>query len=625
MGCSEQGNINLMEGDQANSNTLSGYITSILGIFCGLAAALILANLIIYSENGLDFTDEGFYLNWVSDPFFFNSSVTLFGFIYHPLHNLMGEDIVNLRQANIVITFLVSCLLTFRISRLFFDNPEQHLTERALFSMGIASSSLLIFSLWLITPNYNTLNFQAISLCALGVLMAERDLRVQSVLGCSIVGISGVLVFMAKPTSAILLGVCVVLYLYCSGKLSREVFLLIASVASSTFIIIALLVDGSIHVFAARLESGYYDLRGLSAGNPMVDALRIDDVYLDDKEKFGIFLIGVVQWGTVVGMRFGRRKLLGIGFVICLCFFAYTVALTLGIIGWEAEFSKFQGFLFLGQLGAMLVAVCVFAGLKIIKRIPAEYLALALFLALLPNVFAFGSNNNYWQVASWAAFFWLLPGLVLLAAVFKKRQVAMFLLSIALITEALTITMLQTALDAPYRQPKNIRDNAHRVDIGSGRGSLLLSKEYAEYLSTVLAVASSAGFEARTPVIDLSGQSPGVLFAIGAQSVGLPWLIGGYPGSLKVAESVLARVPCDTLAEAWILSEPDGPRQLSSSILFSTGLSFPVDYLRMGTWWTAAGAGGYAERRRQELYRPLRPQTSLYACAAGRNIAAPNF
>ena len=64
-----------------------------------------------------DFTDEGFYLNWIAHPSLYKASHTQFGFIYHPLYLLFGGDIVLLRQANILITLALAWLLFFSFFR----------------------------------------------------------------------------------------------------------------------------------------------------------------------------------------------------------------------------------------------------------------------------------------------------------------------------------------------------------------------------------------------------------------------------------------------------------------------------------------------------------------------------
>src|SRR6266404_6208219 len=70
-----------------------------------VASVLLLGWVMLRCRSGFDFTDEGFYLNWISNPWNFRSSVTQFGFVYHPLYKLVGGDIVVLRQANVLILF----------------------------------------------------------------------------------------------------------------------------------------------------------------------------------------------------------------------------------------------------------------------------------------------------------------------------------------------------------------------------------------------------------------------------------------------------------------------------------------------------------------------------------------
>lgn len=143
---------------------------------------------------------------------------------------------------------------------------------------------------------------------------------------------------------------------------------------------------------------------------------------------------------------------------------------------------------------------------------------------------------------------------------------------------------------------------------------MVLSETYSDYVSSAVAIAQEAGFEPNTPVIDLSGQSPGILYAFGAENIGQAWTIGGYPGSLRLAQASLARTPCWKIANAWILFEPEGPRSIPAELMAGLGADFPGGYEHAGTWQTAEGAGGYAYRRTQKLYKPLKPQQTMMAC-----------
>ncbi|MDD1607165.1 MAG: hypothetical protein LUQ18_01440, partial [Methylococcaceae bacterium] len=49
-----------------------------------LVTLSMLVWLLVYSHYAIDLTDEGFHLNWMSNPSIYPTSVTQFGFIYHP-------------------------------------------------------------------------------------------------------------------------------------------------------------------------------------------------------------------------------------------------------------------------------------------------------------------------------------------------------------------------------------------------------------------------------------------------------------------------------------------------------------------------------------------------------------
>jgi hypothetical protein len=129
-----------------------------------------------------------------------------------------------------------------------------------------------------------------------------------------------------------------------------------------------------------------------------------------------------------------------------------------------------------------------------------------------------------------------------------------------------------------------------------------------------MTTAKKAGFEPNTPLIDLSGQSPGILYAIGAENIGSAWIIGDYPGSLKLAETALTRISCEKISVAWILFEKDGPRSIPTELMLRLGADFPISYERVGTWQIAKGAGGYPDRGTQDLYKPLEQQKTLINC-----------
>lgn len=47
--------------------------------------------------------------------------------------------------------------------------------------------------------------------------------------------------------------------------------------------------------------------------------------------------------------------------------------------------------------------------------------AIAALFLVIPHIYGFGANGNYWQVGGSAAIFWLLAGLTLLAPLIVER------------------------------------------------------------------------------------------------------------------------------------------------------------------------------------------------------------
>ena len=85
---------------------------TLLVISSALVSVCTLIWLLWYCRYGMDFTDEGHYLHWISNPFIYPVSFTQFGFVYHPLYELLNGNIVALRQANILILFGLAWVLT---------------------------------------------------------------------------------------------------------------------------------------------------------------------------------------------------------------------------------------------------------------------------------------------------------------------------------------------------------------------------------------------------------------------------------------------------------------------------------------------------------------------------------
>lgn len=585
---------------------------------CWIGTLSVIIGLLQYSKYGIDFTDEGFYLVWISNPFNYDASVFLFGFIYHPLYSLLGGDIVGLRQANVLITFGLAWGLTYAFMVSLAPDVKANRFALIAISAGLSTTVFALFDFGLVTPSYNSLALQALLITATGLVLAKKNTNRTSIIGWILIGVGGWLAFMAKPSTALALTAAASMYLVVSRKLSIRLFLIALICFFVLLLISAMLIDGSVVRFVARIQLGMEFSKQLGGGHTLSKILRMDEFQLNERAKISLLIVSAVVF-IATCCAWARHTYVYIaGFFISIAFFVITEVLSLGQIHQTAGWGQFQGLLIFGLVYASILAGLVGEGGKMGVSIPLSHWSVAVFFLVMPYIYAFGTNNNYWQTGSAAAIFWLLVGLVFLGPLIRARSSWLLALPLAFAAQAVTATLLQTGFENPYRQPQPLRLNASTLEMGPQKSVLVLSEGYAEYITSAVSGAQGAGFKRATPVIDLSGQSPGILYALGAENVGQAWIIGGYPGSLKLAESALARSSCEKISDSWVLFEPDGPRSISTDLMSRLGASFPSGYALVGAWQTAEGAGGYVARRTQKLYKPIKQHETLIKCHALR-------
>ncbi len=602
----------------STENQRTSTVSMLRGVMIAFSMAgtiFILHQILKYSDHGVDFTDESFYLIWMRNPFIYEASVTQFGFIYHPLFVLFDGDISVLRRANIIMTFgLAWIFVIVFIAKLVPEIKNEPLILHAT-ATGFATSSLIIFDSWLLTPNYNGLALHAMLIASIGLLLAEKNISPRSVLGWVIMGIGGWLSFMAKPSTALALAVGVFVYLIFSGKFSFRLLFLAAASAVLLLFASALWIDGSAFAFVERIRLGMELGRHLDSGHTLSRILRVDGFQFNKGGKFILLLILYSAFLAVWGLWTENWKGLIVGFAVSLLLFLLTIFLMSGNVDRTTDLGRFQGLLIFGVVFATIFARVALDRSEALSG--SQWAMFGLFLAM-PHIYAFGTNGNYWQTGSSAAVFWLAAGLVFSGSLVRRRGTWMVAMPLVLATQTVTAALLQTGFEKPYRQPQPLRLNTSVVKLGPHQSELMLSRSHAEYIAGVMTVSENADFRQGTPMIDLSGRSPGAIYILGAESLGQAWNIGGYPGSLSRATAALNRVGCEKIAAAWILIEPDGPRRIPMELLTAQGLNFYADYQVVGDWLSAETPGRRSGIYNQYLYAPRKIAENVETCRATR-------
>jgi hypothetical protein len=566
---------------------------------------------------GFEFSDEGFYLSWVKDPFYQPSSATQFGFIYSNLYKLSEENLGLYRFLNFIITFMLSISLHIVVLKEVFGRRISKVEVwTSAIGLSCLSATMLVFAgAWLPTPSYNHLALQSLLIAAIGLTTIDKAISRRSMLGWTVLSVGGWMAFMAKPTTAAALAVLSIVYLLISGKLNFRYLAYAVLVSAMLLVMSALWIDGSVQGFVERLRSGSEMYILLGAGHAKLfryDALSLSADTLR------------AMWIAICG-------------IVCIVLFLQPVGWALNLLAVCASFCTLAwlGFLILyrgdvvinGAAQGMVVFAIPVASLYIAAALKNSFfvgytrgtVATGVVFLLFPAAFSFGTNANYWVAAAPAGCFLVLAGLVLLRDLPDNIRIGTVLFPLAIGAQVLGLIQVQTGLENPYRQPQSLIKARTEITLGDGSSKLYVSESFATYIGDAIRLAHESAFAKGTPLIDLTGQSPGTLYVMGAANIGQPWTVGGYPGSADLATVMLGKAPCYDLGRSWLLIEPDGPRSISPTVLSSFGADWEKDYTKMGTLMTTPGVSGSSEIRAQYLLKPRRStDEASSACLAKR-------
>ncbi|WP_213290939.1 hypothetical protein [Bradyrhizobium sp. sGM-13] len=583
----------------ANRGTLSVLMDRTLLALSAVTTVILFGSVLYYSSFGLLLSDEGFYLNFMANPFPYttNLSTTLFGFVFHYPYQWAAGDITVLRMANFTVAMALGWILSVLMIQRFWKVDWSH---AAVLSAGTASLALVSVPVWARIPSYYTLSIQSLFMVMIGLLLADRPERIRHILGGILVGVGGWCCFMAKPTTAAAIALVVVLYVVVFRRKLLLPMLGAALVALALLIITAYLIDGGITGLVIRMINSAEMEVLLGAGHEVSLMFRIDWLPTSISQLALAALIAIaLLFIILIGSTYKLLPLLVLAPVLI-------VSIAIALLGTDTIIIK-GSTVFLVLAFTCLGAIFYRDGFVLRTQAPAS-IALALIFLVLPHLFALGSVLNYWSLGSQAALFWMLAAVAFLSPLAQQGRSVATLLPLTVLAQLLTASVVNIGMLKPYRQVRNLRTYT-AVTLLPGGGELVLSQPFHDYLVTARAQAQAAGLKFGMPMIDLSGRSPGLLYVLETRALGQPWLIGGYPGSSAVAVETLGLENCTDLAKAWVLIEPEGWRHLDHvSVMASFGAGV-ADYVAAAMFETPVNDEDEDDPNvhRQFLFKPLRP------------------
>ena len=549
----------------------------------------LLLNLLSVTNRAIDFIDEGFYLNWISNPWIYSFFTSQFGFVYNPLYKILHGDLILLRQANILLNFFLSFLLFWiPISQSsLHKNSRLDIFIKLSLTGAISSSALLILirtDYWIPTPSYNTLTFQGALFFSIAIV-SELYRKNTSIWGNNLlIALGGWLVFMGKPPSAALLAFGWLIYQFFQfSKKNAVVNILTASGYSLVFLFAgALLISGSLGDYYLALKEGLYTTQLFDAGHAksFLDLFQFDKLYFTARAKLVLLTIsGLVFFSAGLVFKLDE-KFIGYTFnlltssMLCIAIFS-----SLNI--WQPVFLTFRFYLLTFFVVTLTILIKVATKNKSnVNLILHNHIVPAILIALLPYILSIGSNNNYWQLSSSAGLFWMLALIILLNV---KSQLSVFnkyiYIYLATVTIFFVTLIVKTSLLVPYNQNTPLNKVRYPIQITNTHEKLMVRKDMHLYISGLYQNAKEMGFIKNTPMIDLTGHYGTSLYLINAKSIGLPSMFGGYNGSNKYAAFALYKTSCSDLARAWLLIKKDVYRQISADVLEkSAGININGNY-----------------------------------------------
>ncbi|MFK4492371.1 hypothetical protein [Bradyrhizobium sp. USDA 336] len=581
----------------ANARMLSVLLDPVLLTLSAATTAILFAWVLYYSNFGFNLADEGLYLHYIANPFAYAISwpPSLFGFLYHWPFLWAGGDIAVLRVSNVTLTTVLGWILSFLLIRRLWRAGWPH---AAVLSSGIASLALLNFSGSWLTPSYYSLAFQSLLMVMTGLLLAERQGRIRKVLGWTLVSVGGWCCFMAKPTTAAAIALVVMLYVVVLQRKSLLHMLGAALVALALLIVTAYLIDGGVTGLLTRMINSAEMETLLGAGHEVSLTFRIDWLATSRSQlAIAVSMATVFLLSILIGSA--CKLFLSLAFTAALI-----STITIALLGTNPISIK-SSTLFLVPAFTSLGAMVYRGGFVLRAQTPTS-ITLTLTFLVLPHLFAFGSNTNYWHVGAMAALFWMLAGVAFLSPLAQQRRSVDTLLPLTVLAQLLTASVLNAGMHTPFRQVKDLRAYPAVMPMPGG-GKLVLSQSFHDYLATARAQAREAGLGVGTPVVDLTGLSPSLLYVLETRALGLPWMVGSQPGSNAVAVETLRLESCADLAKAWVLIEPEGPYRLDQAAVMASFGAAQADYIVAATLNPPVFEDYNPNSARQFLLKPTRP------------------
>ena len=528
---------------------------------------------IVAARRGFDLTDESFYLltyrHWTEWP-----SVSLFGAYFTWPYVLVGHDVWAMRLLGFALLLGAAIWFGSEAQRAFGALVGRRSRDGELATAVAAAAAIWSYygaSPVSPTPSYNLLTLA----CALVVLALALRLgrivhddaprgRLATAFALGLVGSVGV----ASKFSSGLLVLALALAVFAAlawhrldaGGWSRVVLAAIAGLALNLLALwiadpgLPLRFERGIEVTLAMMErSATGEVAALVFGALPQDALHALRVLLWPL----VFAVLALTAGAQLRRRPLADALAVAVFVAGALVYAFVKDnrfYRIVLVTWIA--------VLLGCAALWLLRARLASGARV------RSLVVAGAILVVPFAYSYGTSNALLQHMGMAAIFPLVIAAVLIRTMWLERAVPTWLFggALALLAALPAEIVVRQWVDGryTYRLGASLAEQTVPLPANPGGIDLDVTPALARSLESYLLLLRSAGFSSGQPLIDFTGQSPGLVAIANGAPVGAIWYIGGVYAGERMARMSLGWVDAAQVRRAWLLTTPDGATTIAS-------------------------------------------------------------
>ncbi|MCX7890841.1 MAG: hypothetical protein N2544_00545 [Burkholderiales bacterium] len=563
----------------------------------GVATAAVIA----FSGRGFDVSDEGFYLLTSQFPEDIRASPNLAHYYTRVLYLLAGGSVPGMRLAGLMVLAASAAMFAAGCARALaaLRPAADPWPARAVWLAFITLGALLYYTWVPYTPSYNLVNSAALNtaaglgLWALAAYM-NRDRTRAAGLAAAAAGFAVGVAFFAKfPTGISAFAGTVVLLLAWPGLATRvrvrAACLFAAGAAGAA--LMHFTVFQSPREWHEVVANGIELVRILGAGHDAGALRRYAGELLGLATSVArafwpgaLLMLAAAAVSRVSDAPRSRAVVAGLAAAAV----AY-VALRGAAEGWVLGGQHTIGRTFALYCGwvAALTAALLARGHQPSRQEWHGLGLLLLTLAALPMVGAVGTSNTLPGNAILAMAPWF--ALLVLLASEARRRVAPWVgtASLAFLCVTAAAQVVSAQIVSPYRLSTGILGQIVPTTIGMPASTIGLDPATSEFFRSMRAIAERAGFRPGDDVLAFV-RMPGVVFALGGRSPGIPWYTSWYPGSRAHNEFGLSLAPRERVKKALIVETSGGKDGFPDLSRFD--LRFPEGYTLCGELvWPVTG------------------------------------